>query len=157
MWWLLAGCLIVSPLDKAPQAKDCVECHDTVNLEAFRTKTHGGLVCTQCHRSIKSLPHDDTVAPVVCARCHHHEAESMHASVHGKAQAEGKKDAPTCQSCHGKAHDIVSPKNPASPVAKGNRDGTCQKCHAPAFMAKLNAKIGRRASRMGLEPKDAAK
>lgn len=154
MSWILAACLVLVPGDRPPQAKDCVECHDTVNLDTFRTKTHGGLKCTQCHRSIKTLPHDDVVAPVVCARCHHHEAESMHGSVHGKALAEGKKDAPTCQSCHGKAHDVVSPKNPASPVSKANRDSTCKKCHSPAFIAKLNTTLTSRATRMGLEAKD---
>ncbi len=156
MWWLLAGCLVVSPMERPPQAKDCLECHDTVNLDTFRTKTHGGLACVQCHRSIKVLPHEE-VAPVVCARCHHHEARTMHASVHGQAAAEGKKEAPTCQSCHGKAHDIVSPKDPASPMAKGRRDDTCRKCHSPAFMTKLNAGLSRRASRMGLESKDVPK
>ncbi len=151
MWMLLAVCLTLSPLERPPQAAACLECHDTVNLEVFRAKTHGGLQCVQCHRSIKALPHDE-VAPVVCARCHHHEQESFHRSVHGKAASEGRKDAPTCQSCHGKAHDIVSPKRADSPVSKVNRDATCQKCHEAAFLARLNAALPRRATRMGLEP-----
>ena len=152
MGMLLAACLLLAPLDRPPQATDCVACHDTVDLDAFRTKTHGGLQCVQCHRSIKALPHEDTVAPVVCARCHHHENESLHQSVHGKGLAEARKDAPTCQSCHGKAHDVVSPKSKGSPVSKENRDETCRKCHEAAFIAKLNAALPRRATRMGLAP-----
>ena len=46
-------------------------------------------------------------------------------------------DAPTCQSCHGSAHQVVASSDAKSPVSKANLPGTCGQCHSnPALAAK---------------------
>ena len=46
-------------------------------------------------------------------------------------------DAPTCQSCHGTAHEVVAASDAKSPVNKANLPDTCGKCHSnPALAAK---------------------
>ncbi len=134
-----------------PQAKDCVACHDQVDLEAFRPRAHGGLACVQCHTAITELPHPEKLPPVKCARCHAHEAKDYANSVHGLARMKGKDHAATCASCHGKAHEIVTKSDPASKVARKNMDATCGKCHDGAFLDKLNTRLPHRASRMDLK------
>ena len=158
MRWLLAACLLSSlSLDaKPPQPSECVECHDTVNLERFRTRAHGGggLVCVDCHTAIKAIPHDEKLPPVRCARCHRHEAEDYALSVHGKARKLGNAHAPTCTVCHGPAHEIVSKTDPESRVARRNMATTCGKCHKADFLADLEVHLPRRASRMGIQKGD---
>ncbi len=148
---LLAGCLAMALSAAPPDATDCVACHDTVNLEVFRTRTHGGLACIACHTAIKKLPHDDKLAPPQCVRCHNHQGQEFAASVHGKARKRGKDHAPTCSVCHGPAHDILPKNDPASRVARKNMDATCGKCHDQEHLKKLATRLPKRASRMDLQ------
>ncbi|MEI6472773.1 MAG: hypothetical protein WCO20_09040, partial [Holophagaceae bacterium] len=53
---LLATALAAAP---PPDADDCVACHDTIKLDVFRTRAHGGLQCFACHTATKKLPHPD--------------------------------------------------------------------------------------------------
>jgi len=154
MRWLLASCFVLCLSAAPPDAKECVQCHDTVDLEKFRHRSHGGLACVQCHSDIKALPHEEKLAPVRCERCHSHEGMDYALSVHGVAKQKGKEHAPTCSNCHGPAHEIVTKSNPASRVARKNMDATCGKCHPAEFLAKLSTKLSRRTSRMGLQEGD---
>lgn len=147
----LAGCFSLALAAAPPDAADCVACHDQVNLEQFRTRTHGGLRCTQCHTAIKEVPHPDKLPPVQCKRCHDHQVEDYANSVHGMARMKGKPHAATCKSCHGPTHDIVTRSNPASKVARKNMAATCGKCHPPEFIDKLSTRLPGRASRMDLK------
>jgi len=149
---LFAGSLAVCLAAAPPQAGECVECHDKVDLQAFRKLTHGGLACTQCHVTIKEIPHPEKLAPVQCVRCHSHESQDYEKSVHGVAQLKGKKHAATCRSCHGPAHAIVPRSNPASMVARRNMQATCGKCHSAEHLAKLSTHLSSRASRMDVQP-----
>ncbi len=149
---LLAGMFALALAAAPPQASDCVECHDKVDLEAFRKRTHGGLACTQCHVTIKEIPHPEKLAPVQCVRCHSHESQDYEKSVHGVARLKGKKHAATCNACHGPAHEIVPRSNPASQVARKNMDATCGKCHTREHLAKLSTHLSSRASRMDVQP-----
>ena len=156
MRWLLAACL-ATPLFVAaapPQAKECVECHDTVNLDRFRTRSHGGLACVDCHTAIKAIPHDEKLPQVQCRRCHAHEVEDYDRSAHGVARAAGNAKAPWCTTCHGPAHEIVSPRDPASKMAKRHRAATCGTCHPKAFLTRVDQSLPHRASRMGIQKGD---
>ena len=55
------------------------------------------------------------------------------ASVHGKAVAQGRRDAATCSDCHSE-HQIVGLKNSSSLAIS---EEVCSKCHASE---KLNTK-----------------
>jgi hypothetical protein len=150
--WLLAGIFTLALTGAPPEPADCVACHDQVDLEKFRTRTHGVLACTNCHVTIKSVPHAEKLPPVQCIRCHAHENQDYERSVHGVAQQKGKKHAATCRSCHGPAHEIVAKSNPASQVARRNMQATCGKCHSPEHLAKLSTHLSSRASRMDVHP-----
>ncbi len=58
-----------------------------------------------------------------------------YSDAHGRAVAEGNASAPSCLDCHG-SHDIQSPSDPSSRVARRHVHETCGRCHAdPAHMA----------------------
>jgi len=154
MRYLLAGLLALNLAAKPPQAQDCVVCHDHIKLDVFRRNTHGALACVDCHRAITALPHPGKLPPPRCERCHATEVENLAASVHGTAKARGVAHTPTCASCHGPAHQIVSRNKADSKVARANMAATCGACHPADFLGKLNTHLPRRTSRMGLQPKD---
>lgn len=106
--------------------------------------------CTSCHGDAHQvLPVADANSPVhhanvpaTCSTCHAtpmvvngasisaQPALSYKESVHGKAIAGGSLTAAVCTDCHG-AHDIRTPRDPKSSIAKFNVPDTCGKCHAP--------------------------
>ena len=151
MRWLASCFLTLTLWGAPPTAKDCVACHDTVNLEQFGRRSHGGVRCTYCHTAITELPHPEKLPAVLCARCHDHEVQDYATSVHGVARKRGNEHAPSCAACHGKAHDIVGRRNAASRVARKTMDATCGACHTKDFLAKLDTHLPRRVSRMGLK------
>jgi|CZKC01.1.fsa_nt_gi hypothetical protein len=119
-----------------------------------------GITCTSCHGGDASS--DDylvsmgtkagyrghierTQIPALCGKCHSDAAYmrgydpslrtdqlSQYAtSIHGKLIAKGDSSAAVCTDCHG-VHNIVSPKDPRSPVYPTNVAKTCSNCHANA-------------------------
>lgn len=88
---------------------------------------------------------DRTQIPALCGKCHSDAAYmrgydpslrtdqlSQYAtSVHGKLIANGDSHVAVCTDCHG-VHNIVSPKDPRSPVYPTNVAKTCSNCHASA-------------------------
>lgn len=149
---LLAGLFSLALAGAPPDATDCVACHDQVDLEKFRKRTHGGLQCVNCHVTITAIPHPEKLPAVHCVRCHDHENRDYERSVHGVAQLKGKKHAATCRSCHGPAHEIVPKSDPASKVARKNMNATCGKCHSKEHLARLSTHLSSRASRMDVQP-----
>jgi hypothetical protein len=129
--------------------------------ETYKTSVHGqnviekkssdGPVCTSCHGSAHAiLPrtgkdsavnHFNVVAG--CGKCHEEKnmsekygfspkvMERYLESFHGRKLKVGHEGAPSCVSCHG-SHNVVSAKDPASPVAGANKIETCGKCHPGA-------------------------
>ena len=97
------------------------------------------------------VPKGDEISKT-CAGCHSN-SEKMHSlgsslptgqwdklqsSVHGKLSLTGKEHIAQCITCHS-VHEIVSVKNPASPVYPLNIVKTCGKCHSnAAFMRDYN-------------------
>jgi hypothetical protein len=157
---LAAALSSVSKKDPLAQAA-CVSCHPDL-YEAYKGSVHGqnvmvkksadGPVCTSCHGSPHAIVARPSMASKVylfnivetCGKCHEekHMAEKYGfsklvmerylESFHGRKLKLGHTGAPSCASCHG-SHDIVSTKNPASPVAGvENKKKTCGKCHKGA-------------------------
>ena len=125
---------------------DCLSCHSdkgltkkragkTVSLfvdEArFKATAHGKINCIDCHADLKGkdLPHDETLKPATCRSCHLSEVTQHENSLHGKAIARGDPLAPRCVNCHGN-HDIVTRKDPRSPVLPQRIPYLCGKCHS---------------------------
>lgn len=149
---LIALWLFFAPPSAAadPNAS-CLACHGTegmqsdtgksvyVDAKKFEKGVHGVLSCTDCHSAIRDYPHPKFIPKVNCSSCHAEIAREFNSSVHSKARYGGDADAPSCQSCHGMAHDIVPVTDPSSPVSKKNLPDTCAACHSnPAFLAKHN-------------------
>ncbi len=132
-------------------SSDCMECHSdhslsttnggkTVSLfvatNVLAKSIHGGLSCTDCHSSIKDLPHDEKRLPAVsCAECHEQEGKEYARSIHGLSGAMGASAAARCTDCHGR-HDVLSPKDPQSPVFKLNLPRTCAACHSSSAITR---------------------
>ena len=123
-------------------AASCLTCHEDVAAK-LSSSVHAALgdprdssSCITCHGT------HDVVKPAArgaefCATCHATEVSQYKASIHGRAHAKLNGDAPTCQSCHGPAHQVVAAGDAKSPVNKVNLPDTCGHCHSdPALAAK---------------------
>jgi len=126
----------------ATAGASCLSCHDEVAAK-LRASAHAALgnsqdssSCITCHGT------HDVAKPAArgvefCATCHATEVSQYNASIHGRAHAKMNGDAPTCQSCHGPAHQVVAAADAKSPVNKANLPNTCGHCHSdPALAAK---------------------
>jgi formate dehydrogenase gamma subunit len=93
--------------------------------------------CMACHGHAHEVVDPAARGAGFCATCHADEVKEFASSVHGRAHAHLNGDAPTCQSCHGPAHQVVAASAPNSPVSKLNLPRTCGQCHSnPALAAK---------------------
>ena len=120
----------------------CLTCHDDVaaklsaSAHAMLGDPKDSSTCIACHGT------HDVVNPATrgvqfCATCHATEVSQYNSSIHGRAHAKMNGDAPTCQSCHGPAHQVVASSDAKSPVNKANLPDTCGQCHSnPALAAK---------------------
>ncbi|MDB6058628.1 MAG: Cytochrome b subunit of formate dehydrogenase-like protein [Verrucomicrobiales bacterium] len=148
-------CLLSSePSFGAPASfsnQDCLDCHTDPTTSRmvsgksvpmavfptndFKTSMHGKLNCVDCHRGFTDLVHEAHPPAPRCDECH--EAKSDHdkavknyaESIHGVSKSMGASAAANCSDCH-TAHNIMSVKDPASPVYKLNLPRTCAKCHS---------------------------
>ncbi len=149
----------------------CVSCHpDTYasynasvhGRNVINKKSNDGPVCTSCHGSAHDIQPKTSRESAInqfnvvktCGGCHEkkmmsekygfstHVMERYKESFHGRKLRVGDTRAPSCVSCHG-AHDIISAKDAASPVAGPNKIKACGKCHAGAtekFVASITHK-----------------
>jgi len=136
------------PDDNIPaQPVNCSRCHEQQSL-SYGTSVHGeariGRIhngkhvapqCVDCHGTHGMLAVTLPASPLyftklasLCGRCHEQEAADVMMSVHGKALAAGRRDAPTCSDCHSE-HKIRALKNDSSLAIS---EDTCGKCHASA-------------------------
>ena len=139
---------------------DCARCHlesslsftASVHGAAHRDGTNNGAhhapVCSDCHGSHGVLLPSSPASPLnfanlakTCGQCHEQESKDVIESVHGKAVAAGRRDAPTCTDCHSE-HNIQALRG-SSPL-KISQD-VCSKCHASA---QLNTKYNLPADRV---------
>jgi len=106
----------------------CAQCHgdhDIYKLNDPRSrvsKRNLSAMCTACHESPEVTPR--MRASAVSAGSNYLD------SIHGRALLEkGMTVAPSCSDCHGKAHGLKSPQDPASRVNKTNQAQVCGQCH----------------------------
>ncbi len=159
--WLLGLSLAIRAGAASFPVSDCLDCHAdpelvktvngktislTVSSNLLQSSVHAKLLCTDCHRGMEDVVHDENLPPAQCNHCHEGDevrggeldavatarhqtvAEEYAASIHGVSQAMGASAAANCADCHG-SHAIMSVKNTESPVFKLNLPSTCGKCH----------------------------
>lgn len=139
LWLLLA--LPAGAIENA----DCFVCHSDQTLtksnatgkvvslfvdeKKFASSIHAKNLCTSCHTDITDLPHEEKHKAVSCSQCHRVETDIYLKSDHGQAIHKGVSEAASCQDCHGKAHELLNSRNPASPVNRAHVPDTCGRCH----------------------------
>jgi formate dehydrogenase gamma subunit len=127
--------------NKVLQPVNCATCHPR-QTDSYGASVHGlalisgradAATCQDCHDSHEILPYSSPASPLyftrqaeTCGACHDKEAREVEASVHGKAIAAGKRDAPTCTDCHSE-HKIEALSNASN--LKISQE-VCSKCHA---------------------------
>ncbi|MGE5233297.1 MAG: cytochrome c3 family protein [Acidobacteriota bacterium] len=150
--WLAAAALLAIPARAAEDA--CLPCHaakenavekrfqiDEAKWEASSHK-NAGLSCDACHvGKFDDVPHQLASPWKACADCHGDEVAALAASVHGRAAAQGMKEAPRCNDCHGSLHSVVA-GDPAAPTGPRKIAETCGRCHAnPDLVAATGVKL----------------
>ena len=147
--WVRVGAALLALLAArgagAVENDECLACHSDPELtetdetgavislhvdeQKYARSIHGALQCTGCHTTIEELPHAEQMAPVSCGQCHRLETEIYLASDHGMAVHDGVAEAASCQSCHGRPHELLNYRDPSSPVHRRNIPATCAACH----------------------------
>lgn len=115
----------------------CFSCHSSkesgapyVDAKEFSVSIHGNNLCISCHKDAAEVPHAAPLKPVSCGNCHSEQSGAYKKSGHGRAMAQGVREAATCVSCHGKPHAILPSGNKTSLVNRKNIPETCASCHA---------------------------
>ena len=119
----------------------CSRCHERQSVSygasvhglALKAGQNGTATCQDCHDSHEVVPPSSPASPLhfshqaeTCGGCHDQEAADYAASVHGRALADGVRDAPTCTDCHFE-HKIESLTGAAAVKLSAE---TCARCHA---------------------------
>jgi len=136
-----------------PKDEDCLACHADASLakdmggkavslsvdpNKLKHSVHGGLLgCVDCHKDVKSSPHETAPAKVSCSQCHADAQQAYEHSMHARI-VKGGAPAAHCQDCHGSAHQMIAVDNPKSPVAHANIPNTCGRCHSQKFLMESN-------------------
>ena len=124
---------------------------NSVHARAIRQGNEAAATCIDCHGSHEMRKGNNPASKVArkniagtCGGCHADVLEQYRGSIHGTAFASGVDASATCTDCHGE-HNILSPKDNASPVsAKNVSSQVCSPCHASV---KLTEKFGLAADR----------
>lgn len=119
----------------------CSPCHEK-DIATYQASAHGiaaasgskkAARCANCHGSHAIVPIRSATSPLnhktqaaTCGKCHAQVLQEVRESIHGKAMAEGLRDAPTCTDCHAD-HQIETLKT-ASPMKIAEQ--VCSRCHA---------------------------
>jgi len=154
--------------EKPPEKVSCARCHadaqtayaHSIHAKASKGGTAPAATCEDCHGDAHQIegggdpksPVNHANIPATCGRCHgqtflmESNGESAQAfisyqaSVHGRAVANGSKDAAVCTDCHG-THEILPANDPKSPISKFSVAQTCGACHtdvANTFTASIH-------------------
>jgi formate dehydrogenase gamma subunit len=130
------------PDDNLPaKAPACAKCHEKQS-ESYGASVHGLAVakgqkgsatCSDCHDGHTILPPTSPASPLhfsrlaeTCGGCHDQAAKDVEESVHGKAVAAGRREAPTCTDCHAE-HKITGLKSSSSLQISAD---VCSGCHS---------------------------
>jgi len=154
----LSALLLLLFASPALGQEDCLECHEAkekittqsgvvrsifVDEDTIKNSPHARLKCLECHPDSKltvemdldmeldvSKPlHKSPTPQVSCGACHKSENFDYRKSAHGQAMAQGSRDAPTCQQCHGD-HAISKADTLNSPVNRARSPFLCGACHS---------------------------
>jgi predicted CXXCH cytochrome family protein len=145
---VLLLCLFPAAPSLAYENKECLACHRNYGRAAdklpeavsnlyvdealWEKDAHfevAGLTCSDCHTNAKPETHPaDGLQKVNCAECHEEQAESYYKTAHWNGEVPEGKQKPDCADCHA-PHAMVSRKNPASLLYKGNIKAICLSCH----------------------------
>ncbi len=151
-----------SPVHPARLAETCGGCHggerrSTASglllvrpVEAYLASVHAravaagetGADCASCHGGHLILRAEDPESRVhrravvaTCGECHGEIAAAYAASIHGRAAAQGVREAPVCTDCHGE-HRILGALEEGSPISASNIPRlTCGRCHGDLRLA----------------------
>ncbi len=130
---------------------------DSALVESFRSSVHATIGCHGCHGGNPNEPTEDAMfaaedfkgkpdrknVPEFCGGCHSDvrkmnpfglrtdQLAQYKTSKHGEMLfGKGDENVAVCIDCHGGAHQILRPKDPASPVHPTNVPATCGRCHS---------------------------
>lgn len=165
-----------SPVHPANISATCLHCHGaaafaqargirvTITPDSYAASVHGrpapehdlavAATCVDCHGAHMIMPIGNPESQVnfrslvrTCGRCHVREAAEYAASAHGRANAAGANDAPTCSGCHGE-HAVLSHLDSRSASYRLTvAQKLCLGCHdQPALNAKYDLQGGRGAT-----------
>jgi hypothetical protein len=150
----LAGTELPHPSELAPA--QCASCHDaavaTADVGAHAAARAAGdpraPTCASCHGIHDIKPRTDQASRTyhlnlaqTCGQCHGGASAvtgtpggdvlgAFRDSIHGRAlERAGLLVAPSCATCH-RAHDVLGPASPDSPVHRTHVVDTCAGCHA---------------------------
>jgi cytochrome b subunit of formate dehydrogenase len=137
-WALAAPGFAQENAQEASQELVCSDCHD-VDPAAFEKTVHGaaGIACTDCHTGAAVSHEDKGVPPVDCASCHQDAVDQLKTSPHGQPAFIKISGKPTCQTCHGPVHQLVSHEKSGSKINGRHLTETCAQCHASPMIAKV--------------------
>jgi cytochrome b subunit of formate dehydrogenase len=101
----------------------------------MKASVHGSMFsCVDCHKDIKSSPHENTPAKITCAQCHADAQAAYSHSYHASAKRPDGSTPAACVDCHGDAHTILPASDPKSPIYHSNIPATCGTCHGQKFL-----------------------
>jgi cytochrome b subunit of formate dehydrogenase/nitrate/TMAO reductase-like tetraheme cytochrome c subunit len=133
-----------------PADAECLACHSDptlsttdangkpvslfVDADKEKQSIHGTMfTCVDCHKDVKSSPHDNTPAKITCAQCHADAQNAYQHSLHATARKPDGGVPATCTDCHGDAHTILPATDPRSRVYHANIPATGG-CHGQKFL-----------------------
>ena len=134
-----------------PKDAECLACHSDPTLTApdangkpaslyidaarMKQSVHGStFACVDCHKDVKSSPHENTPGKVSCATCHADEQTAYSHSYHAAAKKPDGGVPATCADCHGDAHAVLPASDPQSKIYHSNIPATCGSCHGQKFL-----------------------
>lgn len=111
----------------------CGKCHAKA-VGTFTQSVHGRkggaeLPCQSCHGTHGIAPAKQ-LGTTPCQACHEPIIKAYIGSVHGRALANGVKEAALCFNCHGESHQLRNQADPVSPTNRARMAETCGRCHA---------------------------
>jgi cytochrome b subunit of formate dehydrogenase len=137
-----------APAQHKPKDAECLACHagpapsadgaranPAIDGAKEHASIHGSmLACVDCHKDVKSAPHEKTPARITCTPCHGPAQAAYAQSYHATARKPDGSVPATCTDCHGDAHTILPASDPKSKIYHSNIPATCGACHGQKFL-----------------------
>ena len=118
----------------------CYACHDT-----YKNAHHGNVTCTDCHRNIQDLPHNEKLEKPQCGQCHSTIPPVYNRSIHAQKNMKcaechdahsPSKEQKNCQQCH------TNPRHLTLPSAKKHLNTlSCGACHSDVPKSSIDVSV----------------